>query len=413
MAKYVDVQPLVDYFHDLFIKDNGVSTAQQTATVVDDMINVQTSISAGKAFVKFANKDFVFDPSSVPFTATADGGIITELHLFCRSFLLSLISPLLGRRYERMPDAAAEGARAYCMKFFGGGPVGGAILDTGKLWISPHWLPIPSPNPLEAVSASVEDPVSRLLYRWASETRDGENAKKGARLSADPYFALLAMEANSLVSTRAYKVQNLKDLKWHISMKHAGNDADDVVTRASTFTPDDSGPASWLSSAYEEGLGSGYVLAMLQLPRAFLYNKLLDRIKKEGEQYWFSSVAKDYELDISSDTTIDAVRLNTYDWKMTWLDSLRGVPMGAAKTLSAVRASPLGGILANPSFNTTYEKGACRVLQLSDNVRAWIRSDPNAPQAVRWVADVARSNLSEAWFPIGSESYFDLLLTKQ
>lgn len=409
--EFLNVQPMVSYLYDKFISSSSPSVEEQVRLMTDDIISARAVVSGGKASVTFAGTTYLISPRAVPHTPTADGGLVTELHLFIRSFLLSLLGPALQQRYDRMPNGMVEAIRTYCMKFWAGGSVGGAIVDSGVMWISPHWLPVPPPLPLEAVSATIEDPVVRFLHLWAAETQDGENAKKGARLSADPYFTLLAMKSNSMIDTFDYELKDIDGLDWHVALSHAGGDGADVISRPGTFVPAESGDSGshWMTSAFDDLLGSGYILSLLQMPRACLYNRLLDRVVVENGEHWFVGTDKDYKLTVGANTDLSVVATRPYDWKMTWLDTLRGVPLGSARRVSALRASPLGGIVMSAEFNSSYVSKSLDTLAVTEAVRAWIRSDPACPPQIKWVADVATSQLSQAWFPASSDAYFKIL----
>lgn len=414
MMRLLDVTPLAQYLFTKFTSTTSPSVELQVDQFVTDLITSSASLSKGVATVRFAGTTYQFRPTDYPVMATADGGLATDLTLFCRQLLLAMVAPTIGQRATRDPRAVAEFARSFAMKFFGGGTTGGAIYDTGHWYISPHWLPIPPPNPVQQVSAAVEDPVSRTLYRWAAETQDGENAKKAAKVAADPYFALLAVEGNTKVLTQAYTLYDLMTFKYSVTLVHAGADATDVVTRAPSLTAaefDTTTPAHWMSDAYEEFLASsGTTLAMLQLPRCVMYNRFLERVVQEGADYWFRGHAKDYKLAVEHWENLVVVRDHPYDFKMSYLDMVRGVHVGKPRLAPALLLSPLGAMAGAFEFKESVSRNAVDWFNISDAVRAWIRSDPACPAALTWLANTPLTKISSAWLPASTDQYVEAVL---
>lgn len=414
MTRLLDITPMAQYLFTKFTSTASPSVDAQIDQFIVDLISSSATLSKGVATVRFAGTTYQFRPTDYPVMVTADGGLATDLSLFCRQLLLAMLAPTIGQRATRDPKAVAEFARSFAMKFFGGGTTGGALYDTGHWYISPHWLPIPPPNPVQEVSATAEDPVSRTLYRWAAETQDGENAKKAAKVAADPYFALLAVEGNTKIPTSAYHLYDLMNYQYSVTLIHAGGDATDVVTRAPSLVAaefDTTTPAHWMSDAYEEFLdSSGTVLAMLQMPRCTMYNRLLERIVKEDTSYWFRGYVKDYELEIAHWENLVAVRDHIYDFKMSYLDMVRGINVGKPRLAPALLLSPLGGMAGAFEFKESVSRNAFEWFSLTESVRAWIRSDPGCPAALSWLANTPLTRISSAWLPAATDNYVSSVL---
>lgn len=410
MALLLDVFPLIDDFHTKFIAKN-TSTASLTP-IADMIIASRSSITAGVATVRFNGRLYVFTPNHIPGMVTADGIIVTDYSLFLRSFLFALLAPTLGQRTTSDPRAIAEVLRSSTLRFFSGGGLGGAILD-GRTWkISPHWLPIRNPNPLAAAASTIEDPNSRILNRFAAETQDGENAKKAAKVAVDPFYTLLAVSGATNLLTSEYVNTDIHDVKWEVTLVHAGGEADDVVTRVGTWVSDDSGSVDWNSSAYDEMISAGFLLSALQLPRVLCYNNILCRVRQEGSDFWFRGKSKDFKLSISAATPWQVVRDNSFDWKMSWLDSFRGIPLGKPRRVTAMQCSPLVSVTAANPFKKDTTLAALSSITMTASRRAWMRSDPSCPEVIRWLADSSMAVVHQGWFPKETDSYFNLLLTK-
>lgn len=416
-VKFFYVDDFLKDLHRRFISKDSPALETQLDLFVADIVQSRASITNGFASVKFGPTTYTFRPTMIPLMSTADGGLATDATLLARQFLTSLVAPTIGVRASKDPRATAEYIRAFAMKFFTGGTVGGAILDTGRWYISPHWMPFPPPNPVEEVSASIEDPVSRTLHRWAAETADGENAKKGAAVAADPYFALLAIEGTTKVTTAAYTIKDLMALEWSVSLVHAGDDAEDVVTRPATLVTsglDTTTPAHWMSDAYEEYMEkSGNVLALLQTPRTFMYNRILDRVAKDPDgTWWFRGFKTDYKLAVGNEAAIMAVRQDPTSFKLSYLDMIRGVPLGKPRLTTAFQGSALGGILGAYDFRSTANTSAFTPWDISSSRRAWLASDPNTPASLKWLIATPLTEISSAWLPVSTDDYVNNVLLK-
>lgn len=406
-----DVLPFIRLSHKLFV-DKTTST-DKLGPATDALLGSRGQVISGIGQIQIDGVTYQFHPNSAFGVATADGVIVVDFTLYVRTLFMSLLAPSFGQRYEKDPTALADTWRHMTLRFFSGASVGGAICDNGNWRISPHWLPMQTPNPVIVTTSTIEDPISRILNMFTAPGGvTAEDVQKGQKACVDPFFTLLGVGGTTLVTIPSYTFRDITTLDgWEPTLVDPGNDATDVLTRAGTFTPADGGAATWASSAYEDFVSSGFIMASLQLPRVLTQPTMLDRIVPDeavAGRFWFRSTSKDYAIQGIDQAKLDLLKAHAFDYKCSWLDTLRGV-RSRPSTVAATIASPLISIKYGASFKAGLTKPYLDAIPLTLARRAWMRSDPNWPSDLRWLADTASPTITAAWFKESYTPYFTLL----
>lgn len=407
-----DITPLAEALHSRIIRKG--STKASTAKVTDWLLTARPRLDAGKIKLLFDGlQEMSFEANSIFGVQTADGVIVTDFSLALRDLCLSIGSLCLGKKPERDPAAIAEVLIQLCLRFFSGGSVGGAIYDSGHWEISPAWLPVPPPIPLRAISSSIDSPVSRTLHRLYVQDFDGRrDLEKAARTALDPNFQLLAVGGTSVLElnlSTVTRVSGSQLANWKPTLVYSGTSTDtSAVHRPGTFVGDQDF-SDYRSGAYDDLLGEGYVLANLQIPRIFAAPGLVDRVVKDGGEYWFRRATTDLKVVGINDAVLALLQSNFVGCKIGWLDELRGFKLQNAPTrLTAVHASPLGYASIAGVFKRV-SRSAVKSLALTEARRAWIRSQPHLAAKFTWLANTTASYIAKPWVDATQSGLFEEL----
>lgn len=404
----VNITPLVKLFHSMFVA--STSTVSSAKTLANSIMDAKPRLAGGTISYTLLGEAVTFTPSTIYGHKTMDGAIVTDMDVALRHCLSTIAAPALGRRMEKDPVALAEYIQSVVIKFFQGGALGGAIYDTGKWSISPHWVPIETPTPLEVLSGSIEDPAVRLLNLLSLVKIEGEDSRKAASCAVDPFYSLLAIGGQTVVTVDpAPVVSDAFWDGWKPQLVHAGGDATDVLTRASTMVPNDDSDNVWETSAYDELFTSGSVMTMLQAPRVFCYTGMLSRLVYDAGSWWFCAGEKDYAITGLNVDQVNFVKNNQFAMKRAWLDTIRGLTVRERSRMTAFAGSPLACALTDVSYQLDATGQVFETLPITDAIRVYVASDPEAPASIKSVVDAGRAYLAQAWLPESTDAYFTKL----
>lgn len=404
----VNITPLVKRFHAMFVA--STSTVGNAKVLANAIMDAVPKLSGGEVSYTLLGERITFTPNTLYGHKTMDGAIVTDMDVALRHCLSTIAAPALGRRMEKDPLALAEYIQSVVIKFFQGGALGGAIYDTGKWSISPHWVPIETPTPLEVTSGSIEDPAVRLLNLMSLTNLEGEDSRKAASCAVDPFYTLLALGGQTVVTVDpAPAISDAFWEGWKPQLVHAGGDATDVVTRASTLVVNDDSDNVWETSAYDELFTSGSVMTMLQAPRVFCYTGMLSRLVYDAGSWWFRAGEKDYAVTGLNVDQVNFVKANQFAMKRAWLDSVRGLTVRQRSKMTAFAGSPLACALTDVSYKLDAIGQTFETMAITPAIKVFVASDPEAPASIKGVIDSGRATLSQAWLPESTDTYFTKL----
>lgn len=409
-VRICDVKPLMDLSYQLFIKKE-TSTAS-LLVIADKLMRSRGSVGNGMGTVILDGVSTTFGPADAFGVKTADGVLVTDFSLLLRSMLMSLLAPSIGQKYSTDPMAMAETWRSASLRFFSGASLGGAVYDSKRWRISPHWLPIETPAPVALSYSTLDDPISRTLALFPVTDLDKENTQKAMRMSSDPYFILLKMGGTTLLSITQYTHLDVSGVKDWVPVLVEVPGGDDVLQRTGTFVGDDDNRVDWGSTAYDQFVNSGFVAASLQVPRVFTQPSILDRLVPDAGRagrFWFRSTVKDYAFEGLTAESLAYMKANARALKLSWLDDMRGFNLKPS-VLTAINASPLGYMVAGIQFKPGVTRTTDSPIEMTTNRRAWIRSDIGWSEKARWLADTSLTYIHRGWFKDVTDAQFAKLL---
>lgn len=406
----LDVTQFVLKLHSLFVA-KATSGADKVDVLAWDLAVAPVRLEKGVGYVQLYGVEYAVTPDTVCMLKTADGGIVTDMTLPMRVLFMTLLGPLMGQRLKANPRVMAEYLQSLTWRFFQGGSVGGAVLDSGRWSISPHWVAFETPEPIDVLAGSIEDPVVRSMNLLGFKDQNAEDARKGAQCAVDPFYSLLAVGGNTLIRYKRGPAITDEFLdRWKPQLHHVGGDVTDVTSRPSTFVAKQDGDP-WETDAYDEMLKSGTVMTMLQAPRVFCIPGLLSRLEWDGVSghHWCKTVEKDFRIDGISQADVAFAQQNAALLKFAWLDTARGVRPSDGARITAFASSPMGYALGKVGFNPAVSKAHFERLTMTEQVMLMMRSDPQCPPSMTWMLAFPGRTMSRSWIAASDDAYFDKL----